>query len=128
MNADELPMFGVDHNASDLYLQTGAIPSLRIDGQVREIKAPLTDKQVRELVQAMAPSGAPTLSPPSSKPDLHAAEQLLPLEYDELRKLATHRLAQVRVRAAAIAAFTFLFGAALFPNLITSSEGAAYSL
>jgi cytochrome bd ubiquinol oxidase subunit II len=30
--------------------------------------------------------------------------------------------------AAAIAAFTFLFGAALFPNLITSSEGAAYSL
>src|SRR5262249_38131861 len=30
--------------------------------------------------------------------------------------------------AAAIAAFTFLFGAALFPNLITSSEGAASSL
>lgn len=59
MNADELLMFGVEHNASDLYLQTGAIPSLRIDGQVREIKgAPLTDKQVRELAQAMAPSGA----------------------------------------------------------------------
>jgi cytochrome bd ubiquinol oxidase subunit II len=30
--------------------------------------------------------------------------------------------------AAAIAAFTFLFGAALFPNLITSSEGEGYSL
>src|SRR5438874_5713267 len=30
--------------------------------------------------------------------------------------------------SAAIAAFTFLFGAALFPNLITSSDGAAYSL
>src|SRR5437764_1946652 len=30
--------------------------------------------------------------------------------------------------AAAIAAFTFLFGAALFPNLITSSAGEAYSL
>src|SRR5439155_20463856 len=30
--------------------------------------------------------------------------------------------------AAAIAAFTFLFGAALFPNLIVSSEDAAYSL
>ena len=30
--------------------------------------------------------------------------------------------------AAAIAAFTFLFGAALFPNLIVSSEGASYSL
>ena len=30
--------------------------------------------------------------------------------------------------SAAIAAFTFLFGAALFPNLIVSSEGAAYSL
>src|SRR5207248_11762374 len=30
--------------------------------------------------------------------------------------------------AAAIAAFTFLFGAALFPNLVTSSEAAAYSL
>jgi cytochrome bd ubiquinol oxidase subunit II len=30
--------------------------------------------------------------------------------------------------AAAIAAFTLLFGAALFPNLIVSSEGAAYSL
>jgi cytochrome d ubiquinol oxidase subunit II len=30
--------------------------------------------------------------------------------------------------SATIAAFTALFGAALFPNLITSSEGAAYSL
>ena len=30
--------------------------------------------------------------------------------------------------AAAIVAFTFLFAAALFPNLITSSEGAEYSL
>jgi cytochrome bd ubiquinol oxidase subunit II len=30
--------------------------------------------------------------------------------------------------AAAIAAFTFLFGAALFPNLIVSSEDVAYSL
>jgi cytochrome d ubiquinol oxidase subunit II len=30
--------------------------------------------------------------------------------------------------SAAIAAFTFLFGSALFPNLIVSSEGAAYSL
>src|SRR5207253_4078141 len=30
--------------------------------------------------------------------------------------------------SAAIAAFTFLFGAALFPNLIVSSEDAAYSL
>jgi cytochrome bd-type quinol oxidase subunit 2 len=30
--------------------------------------------------------------------------------------------------SAAIAAFTFLFGVALFPNLISSSEGAAYSL
>jgi twitching motility protein PilT len=58
MNVDELLMFGVEHKASDLYLQTGAIPSLRISGQVREIKgAPLTDRQVRELVQAMVPSG-----------------------------------------------------------------------
>jgi cytochrome d ubiquinol oxidase subunit II len=30
--------------------------------------------------------------------------------------------------SAAIAAFTFLFGTALFPNLITSSEDAAYNL
>src|SRR5262249_24414720 len=59
MNADELLMFGVEHKASDLYIQTGAIPSLRIDGQVRESKAPpLTDEQVREFVHAMAPSGA----------------------------------------------------------------------
>jgi twitching motility protein PilT len=58
MNANELLTFGVEQNASDLYLQTGAIPSLRIAGQVREIKAPpLTDQQVRELVQAMVPSG-----------------------------------------------------------------------
>ena len=28
--------------------------------------------------------------------DLHAAEQLLPLVYDELRKLAAHKLAQER--------------------------------
>jgi twitching motility protein PilT len=60
MNADELLMFGVEHKASDLYVQTGAVPTLRIDGQVRELKAPaLTDKEVRELVHAMAPSGAP---------------------------------------------------------------------
>jgi Tfp pilus assembly pilus retraction ATPase PilT len=59
MNADELLMFGVEHRASDLYLQTGAIPSLRIDGQVHELKAaPLTDKQVRELIHAIAPSGS----------------------------------------------------------------------
>jgi twitching motility protein PilT len=59
MTADELLMFGVEHHASDLYVQAGAIPSLRIDGQVRELKTPpFTDKQVRELVHAMVPSGA----------------------------------------------------------------------
>jgi twitching motility protein PilT len=59
MNADELLLFGVEHNASDLYIQTGAVPSVRIDGQVRELKAaPLTDQQVREFVHAIAPTGA----------------------------------------------------------------------
>jgi Tfp pilus assembly pilus retraction ATPase PilT len=40
MNADELLMFGVERKASDLYLQTGAVPSLRIDGQARNQGSP----------------------------------------------------------------------------------------
>jgi twitching motility protein PilT len=58
MNARDLLLLGIEHHASDVYVQTGAAPSLRIDGQVHAINAPpLTEQQVRELAQSLVPAG-----------------------------------------------------------------------
>jgi twitching motility protein PilT len=60
LTAHDLLLFGVEHHASDVYIQTGAIPSVRIDGQVHTINSPpLTEQQVREFIQSLAPSGTP---------------------------------------------------------------------
>jgi twitching motility protein PilT len=56
MTIDQLLKFAVDQGASDLHLQTGTAPHLRISGQVREIEVPpLTDEQVRQYVRAIGP-------------------------------------------------------------------------
>jgi twitching motility protein PilT len=56
MTIDQLLMFAAKQHAADLYLQTGAVPRLRIGGLVREFDAPaLTDEDVRGCVRAIAP-------------------------------------------------------------------------
>ena len=56
MTIDQLLMFAAKQKAADLYLQTGAVPRLRIGGLVREFEAPaLTDEDVRGYVRAIAP-------------------------------------------------------------------------
>jgi twitching motility protein PilT len=56
MTIDQLLKFAVDQGASDLHLQTGSTPMLRILGQMRAIDVPpLTDPQVRQFIQAIAP-------------------------------------------------------------------------
>ena len=56
MTIDQLMTFAVDHHAADLYLQTGTLPRLRVNGLVREIDAPaLTDEQIRGFIRAIAP-------------------------------------------------------------------------
>jgi twitching motility protein PilT len=56
MTIDQLLKFAVEQGASDLHLQTGTTPHLRINGQVREIEVPpLTDGQVRQYVRAIGP-------------------------------------------------------------------------
>ncbi len=56
MTIDQLLKFAVDQGASDLHLQTGAAPQVRVLGQMRAIDVPpLTDPQLRQFVQALAP-------------------------------------------------------------------------
>ena len=56
MTIDQLMMFAVDQKAADLFLQTGTLPRLRVNGLVREVDAPpLTDEQVRGFIRAIAP-------------------------------------------------------------------------
>jgi twitching motility protein PilT len=56
MTIDQLLRFAVEQNASDLHLQTGSPPRLRIAGQVRELETPpLTDEQVRNFIRAVGP-------------------------------------------------------------------------
>ncbi len=40
MDFDQLIRFGVEQGASDVHLQTGAAPLLRINGQIRTVDAP----------------------------------------------------------------------------------------
>jgi twitching motility protein PilT len=56
MTIDQLLKFAVDQGASDLHLQTGSPPLLRIVGQIRELEAaPLSDEQVRQYIRAIGP-------------------------------------------------------------------------
>lgn len=56
MTIDQLMTFAVAQGAADLYVQTGTVPRLRVDGLVREVDAPpLADEQVRGFIRAIAP-------------------------------------------------------------------------
>lgn len=56
MTIDQLLKFAVDQGASDLHLQTGSPPMLRILGQIRELELPpLTDEQIRQMIRAIGP-------------------------------------------------------------------------
>jgi twitching motility protein PilT len=56
MTIDQLLQFAVAQSASDLHLQTGSPPRLRITGQLRELDVPpLTDEQIRQFIRAVGP-------------------------------------------------------------------------
>ena len=56
MTIDQLMAFAVAQGAADLYVQTGTLPRLRVDGLVREVDSPpLTDEQVRSFIRAIGP-------------------------------------------------------------------------
>jgi twitching motility protein PilT len=51
MNFDQLVRFAVEQNASDIHLQTGAAPLLRISGQIRTVESPpITENELRQFV------------------------------------------------------------------------------
>jgi twitching motility protein PilT len=57
MTIDQLLRFAVEQGASDLHLQTGASPAVRITGQLRTVDAPaLSDAQLRQFIRAIAPA------------------------------------------------------------------------
>jgi twitching motility protein PilT len=56
MDLQELLRFAVEHDASDVHVQAGVSPMLRIAGQMRAVEsAPLTGEQAREFVRSIAP-------------------------------------------------------------------------
>jgi twitching motility protein PilT len=56
MDFKELFEFAVAHDASDIHIQAGAPPMLRIGGQVRSVESkPLSDEAVREFIASIAP-------------------------------------------------------------------------
>jgi twitching motility protein PilT len=60
MNFDQLLRFGVEQGASDIHLQAGSPPALRIQGQVRGIDAPpLVAEELRAFAEAIAPRSGP---------------------------------------------------------------------
>ena len=51
MDFDQLIRFGVEQGASDVHLQTGAAPLLRINGQIRTVDAPpVADPDLRQFI------------------------------------------------------------------------------
>ncbi len=57
MDLQELLRFAIEHNASDVHVQAGVSPMLRIAGQMRAVDAPpLTDEQARDFVRSIVPS------------------------------------------------------------------------
>ncbi|MFB6259566.1 MAG: type IV pilus twitching motility protein PilT, partial [Thiohalorhabdaceae bacterium] len=51
MDISELLTFAVKHNASDLHVSAGEPPMIRVDGDIKKIKAPaLDEKQAHDLI------------------------------------------------------------------------------
>jgi twitching motility protein PilT len=56
MDFGALLKFAVDNNASDVHLQAGLVPNLRMGGLIRSINQPsLTDDDVRKFITSIAP-------------------------------------------------------------------------
>ncbi len=56
MELDKLMQFAVEHGASDLHIQAGAPPMLRIAGQPRFVEGPaLTGEETRQYVSSIVP-------------------------------------------------------------------------
>ncbi len=57
MDFERILTFAVEHGASDIHLQAGSPPMLRLGGQVRVIEGPpVTDEDMLAFLQAIAPS------------------------------------------------------------------------
>jgi twitching motility protein PilT len=57
MDFERLLTFAVENNASDVHLQTAALPTLRIGGQLRTIEGePLTNEHLLSFLKSTAPS------------------------------------------------------------------------
>jgi twitching motility protein PilT len=51
MNFEQLMRFAIEQDASDLHLQTGALPLLRISGQLRTVESPpIEEKELRQFI------------------------------------------------------------------------------
>ncbi len=56
MNFDQLIRFAVEQGASDVHLQTGASPLLRINGQIRTVESPaITGDSLRQFIVSIKP-------------------------------------------------------------------------
>jgi twitching motility protein PilT len=56
MNFDQLIRFAVEQGASDVHLQTGASPLLRISGQIRTVESPaITGESLRQFIVSIKP-------------------------------------------------------------------------
>ncbi len=56
MKFEQLVMFGVEQGASDIHLQTGASPLLRISGQIRAVESPpVADNELRQFILSLKP-------------------------------------------------------------------------
>ena len=56
MDFGQLLRYAVEHEASDVHIQAGAPPMMRIAGQIQAVKAdPLTDEEARALVESLLP-------------------------------------------------------------------------
>jgi len=56
MNFEQLIKFAVEQSASDIHLQTGASPLLRINGQIRTVESqPITGNELRQFVLSIKP-------------------------------------------------------------------------
>jgi twitching motility protein PilT len=56
MDLHQLLRFGVDNNASDVHIQTGLPPRVRIGGIIRAVNLPaVTEQQAHQFIEAIAP-------------------------------------------------------------------------
>jgi twitching motility protein PilT len=56
MDFSAILRFAVDHGASDIHIQAGLVPVLRLGGHIKPVKQPpVSDDAVREFITSIAP-------------------------------------------------------------------------